>query len=269
MDRPLGPVDPEESDELERLRRRAYGPGADIAGDAAAQARLTELEAAQRRPRTPVVDTVAWVPAQVEERVSDAAPAGGSDNERNPTQESTAGSDAADRAPAARRRRWWAFISIAIADVALLAVLLTWVWPREEEHVPSPDFGRSADSPSFGRSADFVLTLESVGADADEPKDPHGTLDRLGLNIDQMRRYEDIGYLSVWSGESRDGTVCLLVAHPGQGLNEGIGFERCEPEGVEITGYLSVPNGSYIQFVLKEDHVDVYINRRVADPAAP
>lgn len=260
MDRPPGPVDPEESDELERLRRRAYGPGADIAGDAAAQARLTELEAAQPRPRTPVVDTLAWVPAPVEERVPDAAPDGGSDNERNPTEESTAGSDAADRAPAARRHRWWAFISIAIADVALLAVLLTWVWPREEEHVPSPDFGRSAD---------FVLTLESVGADADEPKDPHGTLDRLGLNVDEMRRYEDIGYLSVWSGDSRDGKVCLLVAHPGQGLNEGIGFERCEPEGVGIIGYLSVPNGSYIQFVLKEDHVDVYINRRVADPATP
>ena len=260
MDGPLGPVEPEEPDELERLRRRAYGPGADIAGDAAAQARLTELEAARHRPQTPAVDAVAWVPAPVEGRVPDPAPAGGSVTELDPAEESIAGSDAVDGAPAARRHHWWAIISIAIADVALIAALLTWVWPRAPDHVPSPDFGQPAD---------FVLALESEGADADEPKDPHGTLDRLGLNVDEMRRYEDIGYLSVWSGDSRHGTVCLLVAHPGQGLNEGIGAEACEAEGVDIIADLSMPNGSLIRFVLLGDHVDVYMNRKVADPVAP
>ena len=68
MDAPRGPVELEESDELERLRRRAYGPDADIAGDAAAQARLSELEAAQRRQLTPVGDA-AGVPAPIPERV--------------------------------------------------------------------------------------------------------------------------------------------------------------------------------------------------------
>ncbi len=62
MDAPRGSVELEEADELERLRRRAYGPDADIAGDAAAQARLSELEAAQRRQPTPVVDAAASGP---------------------------------------------------------------------------------------------------------------------------------------------------------------------------------------------------------------
>ena len=57
------------SNELQRLRRRAYGPDADIAGDVAAQARLSELEAAQRRQLTPVVDAAALVAAPVPERV--------------------------------------------------------------------------------------------------------------------------------------------------------------------------------------------------------
>ncbi len=48
---------PASDDELRTLRERAYGPGADILDDAAALARLHELEAAQRvaeAPRPPV-----------------------------------------------------------------------------------------------------------------------------------------------------------------------------------------------------------------------
>jgi hypothetical protein len=44
MDAPRASVEFEETDELQNLRRRAYGPDADIAGDAAAQTRLSELE---------------------------------------------------------------------------------------------------------------------------------------------------------------------------------------------------------------------------------
>ncbi|HEX5728414.1 MAG TPA: hypothetical protein VFX99_03200, partial [Microbacterium sp.] len=62
MDAPGGSVELEDA-ELERLRRRAYGPDADIAGDAAAQARLSELEAAQRRQATPVGGAATTVPA--------------------------------------------------------------------------------------------------------------------------------------------------------------------------------------------------------------
>jgi len=66
--RAAGSVELEETDELERLQRRAYGPDADIAGDAVAQSRLSELEAAQRRQLTPIVDSAALVPAPVPDR---------------------------------------------------------------------------------------------------------------------------------------------------------------------------------------------------------
>jgi hypothetical protein len=138
MDAPRGSVEFEESDELERLRRRAYGPDADIAGDAAAQARLSELEAAQRRQQTPVVNVAARGAAPVSEcvpvpqrvRVSEPVdgsrsastsvrqpvdgafvehePAGVSVTEHYPAEGPIADTDAIDGAPAAplwRRRR--------------------------------------------------------------------------------------------------------------------------------------------------------------------
>jgi hypothetical protein len=67
MDAPRGSVEFGETDELDRLRRRAYGPDADITGDPAAQARLSELEAAQQRQWTPGVDATAGVPAPAPE----------------------------------------------------------------------------------------------------------------------------------------------------------------------------------------------------------
>ncbi|KRD43075.1 hypothetical protein ASE38_01995 [Cellulomonas sp. Root930] len=130
---------------------------------------------------------------------------------------------------------------------------------------------------------DHVLGLESVGADADEPKDNHGTLNALNLSADEMRRYEDVGGLSVWSGESRYGTTCLLVAHPGQGLREGIGAEVCSPQGDDPIAdlgpfysfsvlppgvFADLPDGSVIRFALEGDHVNVYVFVRAADPAA-
>jgi hypothetical protein len=63
MDAPLGSGGVEESDESERPRRRTYGPEADIAGDAAAQARLWELEATQRRQLTAAASVPGTRPA--------------------------------------------------------------------------------------------------------------------------------------------------------------------------------------------------------------
>jgi hypothetical protein len=63
MDAPRGSVEFEKTDELQNLRPRADGPDADIAGDAAAQTRLSELEDAQRRQLPLVVDAAVRVPA--------------------------------------------------------------------------------------------------------------------------------------------------------------------------------------------------------------
>lgn len=134
--------------------------------------------------------------------------------------------------------------------------------------------------PNYGSAPDFVLSLQSVGADVDEPEDPHDTLILLGLSADELRQYEDFRGLSVWSGESDYGTSCLLVAHPVQGLLEGIGDAQCSPDGVDTIAdvplcegcyaggvFGSLPVGSLIRFVLKGDHVDVYVYVR-ADRSA-
>jgi hypothetical protein len=54
--------------ELDRLRRRAYGPDADNAGDATAQARLPRLETPRRRHLTPGVGVAAGVRAPIPDR---------------------------------------------------------------------------------------------------------------------------------------------------------------------------------------------------------
>ncbi|MBG6240003.1 hypothetical protein IWX78_002994 [Mycetocola sp. CAN_C7] len=85
-----------------------------------------------------------------------------------------------------------------------------------------------------------------------------------------MRRYENFGKLSIWSGESRYGTTCLLVAHPVQGLNEGIWAEGCSAEGRDTVADLPLMGpGGLTRFVLNGDHVDVYTWVRVADPSPP
>ena len=133
---------------------------------------------------------------------------------------------------------------------------------------------------NYGPAPDYVLA-ERVGADADEPKDPHGTLNLLGLSKDGLRQYEDFRGLSVWSGVSRYGTACLLVAHPVQGLLEGIGDAQCSPDGLDTIGEVTLcsgcsasevfgglPTGSLIRFVLKGDRVDVYVYVRAPDSSA-
>ncbi|MET3176526.1 UNVERIFIED_ORG: hypothetical protein ABIB52_004401 [Arthrobacter sp. UYCu721] len=214
-------------------------------------ARLSELEAAQRQPN-PVVD--------------------------------------ASTAPWWRRRRWLAIL-VSAAALALIGALVAWMsqlfapWSTPIQTDTSTatmlPTGPNAQGPPV-LAPDYVLALKSVGADADKPKDPHGTLNWLGLNTDELGRYEDFRSLSVWSGESRYGTACLLVAHPGQGLREGIGDEACSPDGLNTiaelmnggpaytTGpvFAGLPTGSLIRFVLKGDHVDVYFYVRAADPIA-
>lgn len=252
-----GPVEPEEPDELERLRRRAYGRDADITGDPAAQARLAELEAARHRERAPGVDAAAAVPAPAPERGPLPEPA-----------EEPPSADGIDGAPVARRRRRrLAILGVAIAAVFVNAILITVMWPHPPNYGLAPDYilGQKFITPP-----DFVLQLVSDGADVDEPEDPHGTLNRLGLDSEEMRRFENFGYLSVWSGESRYGTTCVLVAHPVQGLNEGIHAEACSPGGqVTIADLTQSPPESLTRFVLRESRVDVYVYDRATDPIAP
>ena len=130
-------------------------------------------------------------------------------------------------------------------------------------------------APEDVRAPDYVLALESVGAD--EPTDPHGVLDLLGLRTDELQRYEDFRSVSVWGGETRNGTSCLLVAHLDQGFREGLSADECSPDGSDavvdlvhevfrarrdVLGRFRLRRptiGSVIRFVHTGDHVNVYV----------
>ncbi|WP_267278060.1 hypothetical protein [Arthrobacter sp. CDRTa11] len=261
MDDPLGSVEGVEAIELERLRRRAYGRDGDIAGDVAAQARLSELEAAQHRQLTPVIEPTPSVPAPVRERVPVAEPVEG------PRSTSTSVPQAVDGAPAApwwRRRRWLMILGGATAALALITVhvaLLLQLRADEPAVVPEAQHRGTAYVPA----ADFRLALKSVGADTDEPQDRLGTLDAMGLNANELRQYENFNDFRVWSGESRYGMVCLLVED--QGIREYNGAEGCSPKGLDTVAEVMWFDAQGIdRFVLNGDYVEVYVFHRAADP---
>lgn len=309
MDAPPGSVEFEQADELARLRRRAYGPNADIAGDAAAQARLSELEAAQRRQATPVGGAATTVPAPIPERVpvaetvegarsastsvpqpvggafADQERAGTSIIERDPATGPTADSDAINRAPAVpwSRRRRSLIVGGAIAALALNVALTAWISQLlADESTPTPAETATAETPpvrswqgggSYLPAPDHVLALKSDGAAADQPNDPGGKLDALGISPGELKRYEDfygpeVYSLAVWSGESRYGMTCLLLSHAGQPISDGGGAA----EGCSLTGQDTIADimgtVSLTRLVLRGDHVDVYVYEGGADPNA-
>jgi len=197
MDAPRGSVGLEVADELQRLRRRAYGPDADIAGDAVAQARLFELEGAHRRRPAPGVDAAAAaVPAPVPERVAVAEgvplpepverprfastsvtqpvegafagdePAGGSVTGQDPAERSTADSDPINGSSAApwwRRRRWFVIVG-AIAALALNAALVMGVSQLlSDVSTPIPtDTAKMPRVPDVEGRSDYVVAQAYV-----------------------------------------------------------------------------------------------------------
>ncbi|MEV5070859.1 hypothetical protein MRBLMI12_002475 [Microbacterium sp. LMI12-1-1.1] len=297
MDAPLGSGEFVEMDELERLRRRAYGPDADIAGDAEAEGRLAELEAARRRQLTNV-DAAAEVPAQVGKPVAVAAPVDGpgadSTSILQPSDEAFAESlpgrgsvteqdprrrpvsNGTPAAPWWRRPRRLVILGAAIAALALIAGyvagtsrLLAPVLtpPAESSTVQMPPVPDSFPQGLYLPSPHEILALRSVGEDADRPNDRHGVLESLGISPDELRRYQNFDGLNIWGGESRYGMACLFVAVPVQGIREGYSAEGCSPEGFDTIAELPQQGtDSVMRFVLGKDHVSVYVYERTADP---
>jgi len=262
MDAPRGSVKFEGTNELQRLRRRAYGPDADIAGDAVAQLRLAELEGAQRRALTPAVDAAAGNPAAVSERVLLS----------NRAEGRIADSPSIDGPPPApwwRGRRGLAILGGVVAALALIAALLPWIpRPLADESTPIPtDTSTALPVPDGGAqppAPDAVLALVSIGAEADEPRDPRGTLALLGLNVDELRQYQNFDGIKVWSGQSRSGMVCLFVVLDDR---EASSAQGCSPDGLEPTADMEwFQNEGLSRYVLKGDHVERYTYVRNVPP---
>ena len=95
-------------------------------------------------------------------------------------------------------------LAAVIVALALTATHISWVSrlladASDTSTVTLPPVQGTGGPEYVLPAPDDVLELESVGAD--HPKDPHGTLDALGLSAAELQRFENFGFLGLWSGE--------------------------------------------------------------------
>jgi hypothetical protein len=265
---------PQLSHELSALRRRAYGPDADIAHDPEAQRRLDQLEALARSaasdvdaapaspseplpgtPSAPVVDVDAIPSPAPGEPAPAADPAAGSDgaDDENP-------SDAAPVAPrehlwtriaaAARRLPWWA----APTAAGVLGLLVGLLIPASLAVRPDAALARTGESAS-GADSDWVA----------------GLFEWLHIE-DELAVHESFHEFEVLSGTNSRGATCLIVLWPDQWADG-----RCLPGDVPpVIDYTVYPGGprplddgmpldSVLRFELRGDVVTVVVQE--AGPA--
>lgn len=272
MDASGDSADFEESDELQRLRRRAYGPNADIAEDAAAQARLSELEAAQRRARAPVVDAAAVLPAPVSERVpvpdpleasrpaptSIPQPVNGASAEHDPdegpvTEHDPAGTSIANSGPidGALSAPWWRrrrSLPWVIAAVAVLSTAIGVGMFVDESNQPTPV---------------AQLTPQGQPGNASIPVDDE-VVARYDLTIADFVSYGSYGPLEIWSTTKLENKRCIAVV-----VESHISVFECTAPSVDTIADFNIdpnmippaPSGeltAYVRFVLHDEVVDVY-----------
>ena len=169
-----------------------------------------------------------------------------------------------------------ATLALNVAVTASMSQLLA------QESTPIPAETATAEEPpvrswrgggSYVPAPDDVLALTSDGAAADQPHDPGGKLDALGISPGELKRYEDFygpepWDINVWSGESRYGMTCLLVAVAGQPISDGgRAAEGCSLKSLDTIADI-MGTDSLTRLVLKGDHIDVYVYEGGADPNA-
>jgi hypothetical protein len=279
MDVPSESAEFEESDELQRLRRRAYGPDADIAGDAAAQARLSALETAQRGEGAPVVDVAGGISVPTSERVphpgslegsrpastSVPQPADKASAEREPdrgsvTERDTAGVPVADSDPrdGALSAPWWRrrrLLPWGIAAVAVLAAAIA-------VGVSVDESSEVVDESSASRPV-AQLNPQGPPGNASIPVDDQ-TLGAAGLTVADFVSYGSYGPLQIWSTTKVANNRCIAVV-----VEAHISVFECTAPSVDTIARYNIdpdlvpPTRSgeltpYVRFVLHDEVVDVY-----------
>ena len=271
MDVPRDSADFEETDELQRLRRRAYGPAADISGDAAAQARLSELEAAQRQERSPVVDSAAALPAPVSERLPVPVPLVGSYPASTSVQQPVSGASAEQPPDAGSvTDRYPAGVPIADGepiDGALAAPwwrrrrLLPWVIAAVVVLAAAIGIGVFVDDEPDRAEPVAQLTPQGQPANASVPVDDEALV-RYDLTVADFVSYGAYGPLQIWSTTRLENQRCIAVLRE----NHISVFECTAPSVDTIADYNMdelppAPSGEltpHVRFVLHDDFVDVY-----------
>ena len=247
MDAPSVPSDPDR--ELAELRERAYGPHADILTDAAALARLSELEAAHlmRRPAprdvpdalTTFVAGPPREPSGTELRERDAEPTAASGESAAPDD-----SRSEHRAHTPPRTHRATVVAGAAAGILAAGYAAGWLV------IPHPDatLKPAADEPS----ALALSMIQFLGAQADPAT---------------FRSYEEFWTIEPWFFEDQLGFHCfMLVTEPAT-----VDGANCVPPGVDLYADIipwpqladensePLPAGSIIRFHYLNDRVDVYL----------
>jgi hypothetical protein len=231
--------------ELAELRRRAYGPEADIAADPAAQVRLRALEA---REQQQVAASV------MEQGASPGDSASPPENwKEDPTlQGSEDGARIAPPTIAFRRRLGPWMIAIAAMTLALVtgtALLATEISrPR----------------------AELTLTSRSLPADVIVPGISTATLQSWGIPPGALTYHGRVGALDVWTMTDGRDAECLILSADGSFYRQSCGRRPLQPQ-IDIvadsdlipSGSIDpvVPRGSTVRIGVFEGAVRIFIAR--------
>lgn len=270
---PLSPSSFEHSQELAELRRRAYGPNADIGQEVPAQRRLRELEADERshhdvpashRPPAAVPVPAADMPQSTSGFAHDRphvhspapaelAPDGGTGDENAAA---LAGSRSrGDARPVRRRIPLWAVAAVAgvVAGVTIGVLVPT-------DSAPPPDLTLRIAAEGGPRGAGF-----------------EGNLDYWGIATDDLRAHEPFDVIDVWTAERSDGSRCVVLSYEGEFLSASCAGTDLMPvldftvyDGMSLALEDPLEVGTVIRFVggAADSDVQVWVRAPQGDPAA-
>jgi len=235
--------------ELAALRERAYGPGADIATDPQAAARLAELEALVRGadPQASSEET-----ADTDTATGPVPSAAGGTLAASDANAS-AGNDPQSSEPLlpTPRSAWWRHPGVFLAAGAALAVGL----------------GLGLALPAVWTARPDII----AAIDPDAPVDPTEAWIRqaeraLEVDAGTLQQYEQVQGVTMWTGTNAAGARCLIVV-----WGELWGNGSCAPDPLDpvvdfrvnpdIPMPLAAPldEGGVVRFVARGDVVEIWV----------
>ena len=253
----------ERSRELADLRRRAYGPDADIARDPDALARLHELERRERedrqdRPASPEPSPEPPVAEPPSEPPADASATGGEPSAAEPAALPPAyRTPEPSSSPSPSRTTtsaWWRRIPIWL--IALASAVLGALIALSAVNL-------AADRPD--------ATLAASTSEPTAPDDWDDQLRGWDLDPSTTRSFGAFRQIDVWAVRSRIGAPCVLLSSRGRPFALGCASQDLDPV-VDFTvqsGMLGILNdqlrdGTLLRFVARDDRVDVWVRESPA-----
>ncbi|GAA1991455.1 hypothetical protein [Microbacterium pumilum] len=254
MDAPS--LTPGRSRELADLRRRAYGPDADIQRDPGAVARLHELEdlAREQPTESPALPEPARRPDRGEPAAAVVTPADarnapdGAGESDPPTPVEPSAVMLAPRRPWWRRPSVWAVAGVSlVVGVVIGAGGLWWISQPDDSAGPDLTLGKS---PTGGeRGPGFAQNL-----------------DYWGIARGSVIAYEPFDTVGVWTARGSDESRCILLSYEGQIFTATCAGRGLDPvydltvdDGMPLTYEQPLAVGSVIRFIARKGGIDVWV----------